>query len=102
MSGTLSTLNTSNRSNNDMGAKFNALVKSLDHGGLEALRRSVASEIKGRGGSSAVQGEIGRDDAGRFEAIQDDAIHIQSIRPGMSAGDKERAAQEIARVLREG
>jgi hypothetical protein len=92
---------------NDMGAKFNALVKSLDHGALDALRRSVASEIKGRGGSSGVQGDMGRDnggrdDAGRFEAIQDDAIHIQSIRPGMSAGDKERAAQEIARVLREG
>jgi len=93
-----------NKSGNDMGAKFNSLVRSLDHGGLEALRRSVASEIKGR---SAVQGDIGRDnvgrdDAGRFEAIQDDAIHIQSIRPGMSAGDKERAVQEIARVLREG
>jgi hypothetical protein len=96
MSGTLNTLNSG------IGAKFTALVKSLDHGGLEALRRSVATEIKGRGGSPGVQGEVGRDDAGRFEGVQDDAIHIQSIRPGMSAGDKERAAQEIARVLREG
>jgi hypothetical protein len=84
----------------NMSAKFNALVKSLDHGGLETLRRSVATEIKGRGG--AVQDDTGRDDAGRFEAIRDDAIHIGSIRPGMSAADKERAAQEIARVLREG
>jgi hypothetical protein len=89
-------------SNKDMSAKFNALVKSLDHGGLEALRRSVATEIKGRGGSPAAQGDSGRDDAGRFEAVQDDAIHIASIRPGMSPQDKERAAQEIARVLREG
>jgi hypothetical protein len=85
----------------NMSAKFNALVKSLDHGGLEALRLSVATEIKGRGGSSGAQGETGRDDAGRFEAVQDDAIHIGSIRPGMSAADKERAAQEIARVLRD-
>ena len=85
-----------------MSAKFNALVKSLDHGGLEALRRSVVTEIKGRGGSGAAQGDAGRDEAGRFEGIQDDAIHIGSIRPGMSAADKERAAQEIARVLREG
>jgi hypothetical protein len=88
-------------SNKDMSAKFNALVKSLDQGGLEALRRSVATEIKGRGGSAAAQGEAGRDDAGRFEAVQEDAIHIGSIRPGMSAEDKERAALEIARVLRE-
>jgi len=86
----------------NISAKFNALVKSLDQGGLEALRRSVATEIKGREGSTAVQGDAGRDDAGRFEAVQDDAIHIGSIRPGMSAADKERAAQEIARVLREG
>jgi hypothetical protein len=80
----------------NMNVKFDALVKSLDYGGLEALRRSVASEIKGRGGSSTVQG-----DAGRFETVQENAIHIGSIRPGMSAADKERAAQEIARVLRE-
>jgi hypothetical protein len=85
----------------NMSAKFNALVKSLDHGALEGLRRSVAAEIKGRGGSSAVQGDAGRDEAGRFESAQDDAIHIGSIRPGMSTQDKERAAQEIARVLRE-
>jgi hypothetical protein len=94
MRGTQNTLNNDN-------AKFDALVKSLDHGGLEALRRSVATEIKGRGASAAAQGDTGRDDAGRFEAVQDDAIHIGSIRPGMSAADKERAAQEIARVLRE-
>jgi hypothetical protein len=93
MSGTQNTLNNDN-------AKFSALVKSLDHGGLQALRRSVVEEIKGREGSAA-QGDTGRDDAGRFEAVQDDAIHIGSIRPGMSPADKERAAQEIARVLRE-
>jgi hypothetical protein len=86
----------------NMSGKFNALVKSLDHGGLEALRRSVVTEIKGRGGSAAEPGDTGRDDAGRFESVQDGAIHIGSIRPGMSAQDKERATQEIARVLREG
>jgi hypothetical protein len=89
----------------NMSAKFNALVKSLDHGGLEALRRSVVTEIKGRSGSAAAQGNTSRDDAGRFEAVQDDPIHgtidIHTIRPGMSTQDKERAVQEIARVLRE-
>lgn len=89
MSGTLNT------SNSNMSAKFKALVKSLDHGALEGLRRSVASEIKGRGGSAATQ-------TNPADAGQDDVIHIGSIRPGMSAQDKERAAQEIARVLREG
>ena len=62
----------------------------------------MVTEIKGRGGPAATQGDSGRDDVGRFEAVQEDAIHIGSIRPGMSAPDKERAAREIARVLREG
>ena len=63
--------------------KFDALVKNLDHGALEQLRRSVATEIQGR------------------QSQEPDAMKIESIRPGMSAAEKEQAAQEIARVLRE-
>ena len=74
----------------NMSAKFNALVKSLDHGALETLRRSVVSEIKGRDQwARPADGE------------RVDGVHIDSIRPGMSAPDKEKAAREIARVLRE-
>lgn len=71
----------------NMSAKFNALVRSLDQGALETLKRSVASEIKGR------------DQPADVERV--DGVHLDSIRPGMSAPEKEKAAREIARVLRE-
>jgi hypothetical protein len=74
--------------NNGMDAKFDALVKNLDHSALEALKRSLASEIEARGGQDGTGADI-------------NAIHLHAIRPGMSAADKEQAAQEIARVLRE-
>jgi len=64
-----------------MREKFDALVKGLDAGALAALRESIAAELEGRG------------EAG---------FQIGSIRPGMSADEKERAQREIARVLREG
>jgi hypothetical protein len=78
------------RVSNGMSAKFDALVKNLDHSALEALRRSLASEIEARGESN-----------GPGAPIDINAIHLHAIRPGMSAADKEQAAQEIARVLRE-
>jgi hypothetical protein len=65
-----------------MNAKFEALVKQLDHDALEQLRRSVALEMEGREGVP-------------------EGVPIDSIRPGMSAQEKEQAMQEIARVLRE-
>jgi hypothetical protein len=68
-----------------MSAKFDALVKNLDQSGLEELRRSLIEEIAARGGEDAVAS----------------GIHLDSIRPGMSAADKEQAVEEIARVLRE-
>jgi hypothetical protein len=67
----------------NIDAKFDALVKNLDPGALEALRRSVATEIQGREGGPL------------------DGMKIETIRPGMSAAEKEQAAQEISRVLRE-
>jgi hypothetical protein len=70
---------------NEISGKFDALVKSLDQSGLDALRRSLATEIAMRSGT----GEM------------DTSIHLDAIRPGMSASDKEQAVQEIARVLRE-
>ena len=66
-----------------MNAKFEALVKQLDGDALDQLRRSVALEIEGREGEPA------------------EGLPIDSIRPGMSAQEKEQAMQEIARVLRE-
>ncbi len=63
--------------------KFDALVKQLDGDALDQLRRSVAGEIEGR------------------EEVPSEGLPIDSIRPGMSAQEKEQAMQEIARVLRE-
>ncbi len=64
-----------------MKAQFKALVRELDTEGLEELRRSVASEMQGR--------------------RQQGAIRMEHIHPGMTASEKERAAQEIARVMKD-
>jgi hypothetical protein len=61
-------------------SKFKELVESLDREGLDELRRSVASEVD--------------------ERRQKNAIQMQHIHPGMSEEQKQRAAYEIARVLR--
>lgn len=61
-------------------SKFKELVESLDREGLDELRRSVAAEVG--------------------ERRQKNAIQMQHIHPGMSEEQKERAAREIARVLR--
>ena len=63
-----------------MRTKFEALVSDLNKETLEELRRSVASEIDGR--------------------RQKTAIKVEDIHPAMTAAEKERAAQEITRVLR--
>lgn len=65
-----------------MRAKFKTLVRELDREALEELGRSVASEMEGR----RKQG----------------AIKLEHIHPRMSAEEKERAAQEIARVMKDG
>lgn len=62
-----------------MTAQFEKLVQDLDQQALEALRRSVSSEMEGRRRKTS--------------------IRIGDIHPRMSAADKERAAEEIARVL---
>jgi hypothetical protein len=61
-------------------SKFKELVESLDGAGLDELRRSVAAEVT--------------------ERRQNDAIHMEHIRPGMSDEQKDAAVKEIARVLR--
>ncbi len=63
--------------------KFDALVKQLDAVGLQELHRTVVTEIEDRGGE------------------RQSAPAIDSIRPGMSAQEKQMAIEEIARVLRE-
>jgi hypothetical protein len=63
-----------------MNSKFDELVGSLEGETLEELRRAVASEIGGR-------------------RRQTD-IHLEDIHPQMSAADKDRAALQIARLLR--
>jgi hypothetical protein len=60
--------------------KFKALVRDLDKETLEELSRLVASEM-GRHSKTAFQ--------------------IGHIHPRMTAADKERAAMEIAQVLKE-
>jgi hypothetical protein len=60
--------------------KFKELVESLDREGLDELRRSVTAEVG--------------------ERRQKNAIHMEHIHPGMSDEQKDRAAREIARVLR--
>jgi len=64
----------------NMREKFDELVGALSSEALEALTRSAASEADQR--------------------RQAAAIKIEDIHARMSAEDKERAAQEIARVLR--
>ena len=61
-------------------SKFQDLVQSLDHEGLDELRRSVAAEVG--------------------ERRQKSAIQMEHIQPGMSDELKDQAAKEIARVLR--
>jgi len=61
-------------------SKFKELVESLDREGLAELRRSVAEEMS--------------------ERRQQNAIHLEHIRPGMSDEQKDAAVKEIARVLR--
>jgi hypothetical protein len=63
-----------------MNSKFDDLVGSLEPETLEELRRAVASEIGGR-------------------RRQTD-IRLEDIHPKMSAAEKDRAAQQIARLLR--
>jgi hypothetical protein len=52
----------------------------LDREGLAELRKSVAEEMG--------------------ERRQQNAIHLEHIRPGMSDEEKDAAVKEIARVLR--
>jgi hypothetical protein len=61
-------------------SKFKELVEGLDREGLDELRRSVVAEVG--------------------ERRQKNAIHMEHIHPGMSEEQKDRAAKEIARVLR--
>jgi len=61
-------------------SKFKELVESLDREALDELRRSVAAEMG--------------------ERRQQNAIHLEHIRPGMSDEQKDAAVKEIARVLR--
>jgi hypothetical protein len=61
-------------------SKFKELVESLDREALDELRRSVAAEMG--------------------ERRQQNAIHLEHIRPGMSDEQKDEAVKEIARVLR--
>ena len=65
-----------------MRAKFEALVRDLDKESLEQLQRSVRSEIDGR-----------RETTGTFQ--------MENIDPRMTAEEKDAAAKEIVRVLRE-
>jgi len=62
-----------------MTAHFQKLVKDLDQKTLDELRRSVASEVEGRRRKTSIK--------------------MADIHPRMSVEDRERAAQEIARVL---
>jgi hypothetical protein len=65
-----------------MRAKFEALIRDLDKDALEQLRRTVASEIDGR-----------RESSGAFQ--------VENIHPRMTAEEKDQAAKDIVRVLRE-
>lgn len=62
-------------------SKFKALVRDLDPETLDELRQQVMKEL-----------ELRRQKA---------AIRMEDIHPRMGAEDKARAAEEIARVLRE-
>ncbi len=61
--------------------KFETLVHELDEDTLHELRAQVAAEMEQRRLKSAIQ--------------------IRDIHPRMSADEREQAAREIARVLRE-
>ncbi len=62
-------------------SKFEALVHELDEGTLDELRAQVVAELERR----RLQG----------------AIQMKDIHPRMSADEREQAAMDIARVLRE-
>jgi hypothetical protein len=62
-----------------MTVHFQKLVKDLDQKTLDDLRRSVTAEVEGRRRKTSIK--------------------IADIHPRMSDGDRERAADEIARVL---
>jgi hypothetical protein len=64
-----------------MRAEFDKLVQELDDAALAELHRSVASEAEDRRRKTAFQ--------------------FEQIRPDMSAAEKDQAASEIARALRE-
>ena len=64
-----------------MNSKFDKLVQGLDQPLLEELRRSVAVELGERRAQTAIQ--------------------VEDIHARMTAEDKFRALEEIARVLRE-
>jgi hypothetical protein len=66
----------------NMRANFKTLVEELDREALEELGRSVASEMAGRRKKGSIQ--------------------MEHIHPRMSPEEKERAAQEIARVMKDG
>jgi hypothetical protein len=63
-----------------MDSKFEKLVRGMSPEMLEELRRTVLEEANQR-----------RQPAG---------VQIEQIRPDMSREQRERAAQEIARILR--
>lgn len=63
-----------------MNSQFDDLVRSLESETLEELRRAVASEIGGRRRRTDVR--------------------LEDIHPQMSAAEKDRAARQIARLLR--
>ena len=65
-----------------MKSKFRAFVRELDADALDELRRSVAQEMEGR--------------------RQKDAVKIEDIHPRMTAEEKQRVMDEIARALRGG
>jgi hypothetical protein len=63
-----------------MNSKFDELVQNLEGPMLEELRRSVAGELNERRAQSSIK--------------------MEQIHAEMSAEDRVRAMQEIARVLR--
>lgn len=65
-----------------MKSKFRAFVRELDADALDELRRSIAQEMEGR--------------------RQKGAVKIEDIHPLMTAEEKQRAMDEIARALRGG
>jgi hypothetical protein len=62
-------------------SKFETLVHELDEGTLDELRTQVAAEMEQRRLKSAIQ--------------------LRDIHPRMSVDEREQAAIDIARVLRE-